>query len=74
MNNISNISVTASLMEEYNKILQKVKSRWLRSDCKMIGISESKASRVFNGQFDILTLCDMASICGIEVCLGTRED
>ena len=33
----------------------------------MIGISESKASRVFNRQFDILTLLEMASICGIDV-------
>ena len=68
-----NISNTARFMSSYNYLLQQVKSRWIRSDCKMIGISESKASRVFNGQFDILTLLKMAAICGIELQCHTHE-
>jgi len=61
-----NISESEKFMQTYNYILQEVKKKWIRSDCKMIGISESKASRVFNGQFDILTLLEMASICNFE--------
>jgi len=62
-----NISNSARFMRDYNYLLQQVKKRWTRTDCKMIGISESKASRMFNGQFDVLTLLEMAAICGLEL-------
>ena len=62
-----NISNSTRFMQDYNYLLQQVKKRWIRSDCEMIGISESKASRIFNGQFDVLTLLEMAAICGLEL-------
>lgn len=70
---IENISNTERFIQDYNVLLQKVKERWKKMDCKMIGISESKASRVFNGQFDILTLLEMASVCNLELETNIKE-
>ena len=61
------ISQSAKFQEKYNQLLQKVKERWYGLLAEDINISESKASRVLNKkQFDILTLIEMASICGYE--------
>jgi len=35
-----NISESEKFMQSYNYILQEVKKKWIRSDCKMIGISK----------------------------------
>ena len=63
----SNISESAKFELFYDRLLQKVKERWHGSLSGDIAISESKASRVLNQkQFDILTLLEMASICGYK--------
>ena len=62
-----NISESAKFKIKYDTLLQKVKDRWHGSLAGDIDISESKASRILNKkQFDILTLLEMASICGYE--------
>ena len=65
MNN--NISQSEKFMLKYDDLLQKVKDRWDNCLAEDIGISEIKAWRILNKkQFDILTLIEMASICGYE--------
>jgi len=61
-----NISESARFSKTYDELLQKVKARFNGSYCEYIGISTSKASRVINGQFDILTLLEMASFVGYD--------
>lgn len=67
---MEDISQSAKFKQDYNNILQKVKNRWVGHLAKDIGISESKASRILTGkQFDVLTLCEMASIVNINISL-----
>lgn len=69
-----NISESEKFMAKYNDLLQKVKSRFHGSYCEDIRISHSKASRVLNGQFDIITLIKMASFVGYscDLCFNER--
>jgi len=70
---IEYISNTEKFMSSYNLLLQKVKERWVRADCKRTGINETKVSRIKNGQFDILTLIEMASVCNLEMDCDIKE-
>ncbi len=63
-----NISQSEIIKQNYNNVLQIVKSKWIGNLAENINISKSKASRVLNGQqFDLLTLAEMGSIVGIEI-------
>jgi len=72
--NNKSISESAKFKIEYEELLQKVKNRWHGSFAEYIEISESKASRILNQkQFDILTLLEMASICGYDSFFYSEE-
>jgi hypothetical protein len=67
------VSQSKSFLIEYNILLQKVKQRFKVKDHKWIKISKSKASRVLNGQFDIITLIKMAVFVGYDVELFFKQ-
>jgi len=51
-----------------------VKERFRVKYAEDICISQAKASRILNGnQFDILTLCEMASFVGYDVSFSINE-
>jgi predicted XRE-type DNA-binding protein len=61
------VSNSEKLLKDYNALLQIVKQRFIPQDAKVLNLNKSKVSRVLNGQFDIFTLSEMASICGLDV-------
>ena len=72
-NNKIEVSQSEMFLQDYNILLQKVKQRFRVRDAKFIKISKSKASRVLNGQFDILTLCLMSAYVGYDVELFFKQ-
>ena len=69
-----NISESERLKLQYEEILQKVKERFRVKDAEWINISQAKASRVLNNkQFDMITLCEMASFVGYNTNLQIIE-
>jgi hypothetical protein len=69
----NDVSESTAFLADYDILLQKVKQKFKVKDAKWINISKSKASRVLNGQFDILTLIEMASFVGYETVLFHKQ-
>jgi hypothetical protein len=65
----NNVPDHETFLQNYQILLQKVRQRFKVKDHKYIEISKSKASRMLNGQFDIVTLIKMASFVDYDVTL-----
>jgi hypothetical protein len=60
-------AITANFDEFYDKVLQKVKKKWDRAGNEILGLSDSKVSRLFSGkQRDFETLEKMAGLMQIK--------
>jgi len=71
---IYNISNSEKIKQDYDRLLQKVRIDFSPQDRKQLGLEKSKVSRVLNSkQFDLLTLSDMASICGVDCNINFLE-
>ena len=59
---------TANYDEFYDIILQKVRNNWNRYGNQILGLSDSKVSRIFNSkQKDVETLFKMAALMQIKL-------
>lgn len=61
-----NISESEKFMRSYNNLLQEVKLKFKVKNANLLELSQPKVSRLYNGQFDILTLIEIASLIGID--------
>jgi len=64
------ISESEKFTIKYNELLQKVKLKLKVSNSDHVGLSKAKLSRLYNGQFDILTLIEVASVVGYNTDLN----
>jgi len=61
-------AVSANYNDFYNQLLQKVQNNWNRIGNDILGLSDSKVSRLLSGkQKDFGTLVMMAEFIGIEL-------
>ena len=61
------IAQSEKITNQYNELVAICEKRFKPINADHIGLDKSKVSRVYNKQFDLLTLSEIASLLGYEV-------
>lgn len=64
---ISNISQSEKIKLQYKELVAECEKKFKTKNAHILDLDKTKVSRVYNKQFDLLTLSEIASLIGVEV-------